>query len=538
MKRKLFSTIMSIAMAFMAAPAFAADDGPPPITADEIKKANEIYFNRCGGCHGTLRGGATGKPLLPKTTRQAGTEVLQAIIASGTPGGMPAWVDTGVLSDDEANLLARYIQQEPVAPPEMSMEEMKKTWKLIVPVEKRPTKPEHKRNWQNFFGVVLRDAGKVALIDGDTKEIVTTLDSGFAVHILRVSSTGRYIYSIGRDGMAKVYDIWAKNPETVAQVKVCTEARSIDTSKYKGFEDKLAVVGCYWPPHFVVLDGVTLEPKKVVSTRGYNYDDNAYNKEPRVAAIVSSHYTPEWVMNIKETGFIWLVDYSDIVNLKITMIEAERFLHDGGWDAHHRYFMAAANKRDTMVVIDTKARKKVAQFKVGTIPHPGRGANWIDPTYGPVTGTVHIGEAKISVWGSDPEKHPKNAWKVLYTIDMSKQDIGIEGGGQLFIKSHPKSNHVWVDLTFNTNEKTSRTQCVYKKSDLLAKPTCFEIGDRGRAVHQEYNKDGTEVWVSLWHKDGAVVVYDDKTLKEKHRITGLETPTGKFNVYNTMNDVY
>ncbi|MBI4445051.1 MAG: hypothetical protein HY645_04005, partial [Acidobacteria bacterium] len=41
-------------------------------------------------------------------------------------------------------------------------------------------------------------------------------------------------------------------------------------------------------------------------------------------------------------------------------------------------------------------------------------------------------------------------------------------------------------------------------------------------------------------KKGEVIVYDDKTLEEKTRITGdwVVTPTGKFNVYNTAHDVY
>jgi nitrite reductase (NO-forming)/hydroxylamine reductase len=36
------------------------------------------------------------------------------------------------------------------------------------------------------------------------------------------------------------------------------------------------------------------------------------------------------------------------------------------------------------------------------------------------------------------------------------------------------------------------------------------------------------------------VIVDDKTLQLKHVIRGDEivTPTGKFNVYNTRNDVY
>jgi len=63
-------------------------------------------------------------------------------------------------------------------------------------------------------------------------------------------------------------------------------------------------------------------------------------------------------------------------------------------------------------------------------------------------------------------------------------------------------------------------------------------------VHFEYNRDGTEVWVSLWGdaskpgETGEIVIYDDATLEEKARIENLVTPTGKFNVYNTVNDIY
>ena len=63
-------------------------------------------------------------------------------------------------------------------------------------------------------------------------------------------------------------------------------------------------------------------------------------------------------------------------------------------------------------------------------------------------------------------------------------------------------------------------------------------------MHFEYNKAGDEVWVSVWGKmgeagkTGEIVVYDDKTLEEKARIKDLVTPTGKFNVYNTVQDLY
>ena len=66
------------------------------------------------------------------------------------------------------------------------------------------------------------------------------------------------------------------------------EARSVDTSKFKGYEDKLAIAGSYWPPQFVVMKGDTLEPLKIVATRGMTVGDQDYHPEPRVASIVAS----------------------------------------------------------------------------------------------------------------------------------------------------------------------------------------------------------------------------------------------------------
>lgn len=506
---------------------------PPPVSEEEFEIAKGIFFNRCAGCHGTLRKGATGPNLTKEKFKEKGydTATIKAFITNGTPGGMPTWGE--YLKPEEIDILARFLQHDAPLPPEMSISQMKESWNLIVPVAKRPKRPQHKRNWQNFFGIVLRDAGQVAIVDGDTKELLSVIDTGFAVHILRTSASGRYIYSIGRDGKATMIDLWMKKPAKVAEVKTCTEARSIDSSKYKGYEDKLAVVGCYWPPHIAIIDGQTLEPKKLVSSRSYTYDTYEYHPEPRVAAIISSHAAPEWILNIKETGYIWFVDYTDLDNLKLTQVEAERFLHDGGWDASKRYVMMAANMRDTVAVVDSKTKELVAKIKTGIKPHPGRGANWTDPKYGPVSATPHLGEPSITVWGSDPKGHAKNAWKVVRKIKTL-------GGGSLFIKTHPKSKHVWFDHPLNPDVATRQSVCVYDRTNPDADSKCWRVADHGRVVHFEYNQAGDEVWISVWDKKGEILIYDDKTLKLKKAIKGdwMVTPTGHFNVYNTMKDLY
>ncbi len=518
----------------------------PPLTEEEFAKAKKIYFDRCAGCHGVLRKGATGPSLEPENTLKKGTMALAAIIYAGTPRGMPDWGKSGVLTKEETELMAKFIQHEPPVPPEMSMEKMKEFWKVIIPPDQRPTKPEHNRNWENFFSVTLRDAGQVAIVDGDTYEVLNKVDTGYAVHISRMSKSGRYVYTIGRDGKVTLIDLWLEKPDKVAEVKVCYDARSVDTSKFEGFEDEYAIVGCYWPPHFVILDGKTLEPIKIVSTRSYTYDTEEYHPEPRVASIVASHLKPQWVVNVKETGQVWLVDYSDPNNPTIKMLEAERFLHDGGWamewDGTKRvgvspYFLVAANMRNKIVVVNTKDEKIEAIVETGTKPHPGRGANWVHPEYGPVWATGHLGSPLLSVIGVDPKNYPQYAWKVVAQVELP-------AAGNLFIKTHPKSKWIWVDFPLTNDPKMQRSVCVIDKNTLkVAK--CWEVADYGRAVHFEYNQDGTEVWVSVWGKadapegqQGEIVVYNDETLEEVTRIKNLVTPTGKFNVYNTRNDIY
>jgi nitrite reductase (NO-forming)/hydroxylamine reductase len=465
---------------------------PPPITPEEMEIAKQIFFNRCAGCHGVLRKGATGPSLLPENrTRLLGTEGIKVFITYGTPRGMPDWGRQGILSEKEIDILARFLQHDPPPPPELPMEQMKKSWKVYVEPEKRPKSPQHKRNWQNFFGVVLRDVGKVAIIDGDTKELVSIVETGFAVHILRSSASGRYFYSIGRDGKVTLIDLWMDPPQKVAEVQVCYDARSVDTSKHPKFKDKLAIVGCYWPPSFVILDGQTLEPLKIVSSSSYTYDTQEFLREARVASIVASHLYPEWILNIKETGQILLVDYSDIKNLKITMIEAERFLHDGGWDSTKTYFIVAANARNRLVVVDTKEKKLKAIVDVGKTPHPGRGANINHPKYGPIWCTGHLGDNTIQCIGVDPKKYPQYAFKVVV-----KAELPGEGGGNLFIKTHPKSQNLWVDRPLH-NQLKNKVYVLDKTTFKVKKE--IEIPYEGaRAVHLEYDKDGKEVWVSVW----------------------------------------
>ena len=526
-----------------------APEGVPAMSQAEFDEANTIYFERCAGCHGVLRKGATGKALTPDLTRELGYDYLKTFIEYGSPAGMPNWGTSGQLDERQIDLMTRYVLQDPASPPEWGMPEMKSSWQVVVPPEDRPTEKMNDWDLENLFSVTLRDAGQIALIDGGTYEIRKVLDTGYAVHISRMSASGRYLLVIGRDGKVDMIDLWMEDPAIVATIKIGAEARSVETSKMEGWEDKYAIAGAYWPPQYVIMDGQTLEPLKIVSTRGNIYDEQTYHPEPRVAAILSSHYRPEFLVNIKETGKIHLVDYTDLKNLKITEIEAERFLHDGGLDSTKRYFITAANARGKLVVIDTKDGELEAITDTGgETPHPGRGANFVHPTFGPVWATSHLGDDSVALIGTDPEGHADSAWKIVDSFPAL-------GGGSLFVKTYPGSNHLYVDATLNPEPSISGSVAVFKIDAMTgdgADPEIIELPitewagiseGQPRVVQGEFNKDGTEIWFSVWNgkdQESAIVVVDDKTLELKHVIKDprLVTPTGKFNVKNTQGDVY
>jgi len=329
----------------------------PPMTEAEFTRARQIYFERCAGCHGVLRKGATGKPLTPDITVGKGTDYLKVFIAYGSPAGMPNWLTSGDFDEKTVDLMARYIQHDPPVPPEWSLADAKGTWKVLIPPEARPKKKMNNYNIENIFSTTLRDAGEIALIDGDTKEIINIVKTGYAVHISRMSASGRYLFVIGRDAKINIIDLWMEKPDNVAEIKVGLEARSVDTSKFKGYEDKLAIAGTYWPPQYTIMDGSTLEPLRIVSTRGMVVGTQEYHPEPRVAAIVASHFKPEFIVNVKETGKTLLVDYSNLDSLRTVEIGSAQFLHDGGWDASKRYFLVAANNSNKIAIIDAKEQR-------------------------------------------------------------------------------------------------------------------------------------------------------------------------------------
>jgi len=536
----VLATILVGGMSAFGATAHAQEG--PTLDKEQFDRANLLYFQQCAGCHGVLRKGATGKNLEPENMLKLGQQRLERIISLGTEGGMNNF--DIMYSPEEIALLATYIQMTPPVPPELSLAQMKDSLKTHVEQTDYPTKPMHDRNWKNFFLVIERDHGSVSVIDGDKYELVARIPTGYAVHVLKTveknssiahpnpEEIGRFWYTMGRDGKMTKIDLW-QVPEKmlVAETQIAYDARDVAVSG----DGKYVIGGGYWPPHFVILDAASMEPLKVVSSRGINIDGE-YVNESRVAAIYDTPHAPSWIVNMKELGQSWQVDYTDIDNLRIEMIDNSKYLHDGFFDPTGRYFQIAANASDQMAIMDTKTRKLEAIIDTDLRPHPGPGANWIDPTCGPVGGTPHLGVGKMTAWGNDPAGNKEHAWKICYEVETD--------GPGLFIRTHPTSDYVWIDQTLHPEPEVQQSiRVIDKKTREIVKTIRLTDVPGQVAVHFEFSADGSEVWASVWNRgdslqpNGSMIIFDAKTLEEKGRVDGLYAPTGKFNVYNRTNHV-
>jgi nitrite reductase (NO-forming) / hydroxylamine reductase len=89
------------------------------------------------------------------------------------------------MSMDEIEVMARFLLNDPPAPAQISLEQILDTWIVHVAPEDRPDEPQHDLDWEDFFGVILRDMGQVAIVDGGSKELVSLVETGYAIHILR-----------------------------------------------------------------------------------------------------------------------------------------------------------------------------------------------------------------------------------------------------------------------------------------------------------------------------------------------------------------
>ena len=147
------------------------------------------------------------------------------------------------------------------------------------------------------------------------------------------------------------------------------------------------------------------------------------------------------------------------------------------------------------------------------MPHLSSGITWERDGH-TLLATPHLEKPEVSVIDL-------TTWKTIKRIPTQ--------GPGFFMRSHESSPYAWVDVFFGPNRDAMHV--IDKQTLEIARTLRPEPGRV--AAHVEFDRDGRYALVSIWENDGAIVVYDAKTLEEVKRLP-MRKPSGKYNVYNKI----
>ena len=485
---RLLSSAVAAALACLTVPAIAA--GPD---------VGELYKEHCSECHGLDRLGRQGPALLPQNLKRLRKKRALGVIAKGRPATqMPAFAET--LSKPEIAALTDLIFTPLAKRPVWGAKEIEATRNIAVEVDKYIKKPFYKADPLNLFVVVETGDHHVTILDGDTFEPIHRFKSRFALHGgPKFTPDGRYVFFGSRDGWITKFDLYTL--EILAEVRAGINMRNIAISP-----DGSSIAAANYLPHtLVVLSATDLAVEKIFEVNSEGGESS------RVSAVYQAPKRNSFIAALKDVPEIWEIRLERGAELR--RIKIDEPLDDFFFDQSYRHLLGSARDGKSAVVIDIDAGKPIKRIPLPGLPHLGSGITW-DHEGRRVMATPHLKEGKVSVIDLDD-------WSILKTIETK--------GPGFFMRSHENSAYAWTDVFFGPNKDVMHV--IDKRSLEIVKTLKPAPGKT--AAHVEFDRHGRHAIVSIWEKDGAIVVYDAATLEEVKRIP-MSKPSGKYNVWNKI----
>ena len=451
------------------------------------------YADLCAACHGEDRLGGTGPALIPETLGRL--RGIEAIIAEGRVSTqMIGYADQ--LSPDAIAALAAYIQTPLEQRPDWTAGDMVAS-REMNPDYRPADAPVFAADPMNITLVVETGDHHVSVLDGDTFEVLDRFATPFAVHGgPKFDPQGRFVYIMSRDGWVQKYDIWSL--AEVGRIRAALNSRNIAISP----DGEWLAVANYLPESLTILDA-DLNPADLIAVE-------AEGTPSRVSAVYQAPQRGSFVLALKDAAEIWEVTPPDHAIRRIPISEP---LDDFFFSPDYRQVIGANRTGDSGVVVDLDDGHEVARLPLPGMPHLGSGITW-ELEGRRVMATPHLGEGVLSVIDMAD-------WSLVKQIETS--------GPGFFLRGHATSPYIWADVFFGPHRDEMH---VIDKETLEIVRTLAPFPGQTFA-HSEFTRDGSHVLVSLWEDEGAVVVYDAKTLEEVERLP-MRKPSGKYNVWNKI----
>lgn len=493
--------------------------------AAEAPSATALYLRHCAACHHAERVGGTGPALLPENLKRLSRAQAATLIASGRPATqMPPFGDR--LSSDEIQALVGLIYTPLPAFPVWGMAQMQATHRIPNPPDTLPTKPVHTADPLNLFVVVELADHHATVLDGDRLVPIHRFKTRYALHGgPKFSPDGRFVYLASRDGWITRYDLYSL--QVVAEIRAGINTRNLAVSG----DGRFVMVANYLPNSLVVLDSEQLTPVAIIPV------ESETGERSRVSAVFSAPPRHSFIAALKDLTEVWEIPYSDkaapiyrgmvhdfrvdsgetpaidAAPFPVRRIKLDDYLDDFFFDSSYRHLIGAAREGASGQVVQLDVGRKIADIAIPGMPHLSSGITWAYQGT-TVLATPNLKEGVVTVVDLQD-------WRVIKRIPTL--------GPGFFMRSHEHSPYAWVDVFFGPHKDAVH---VIDKQRLEIIKTLRPAPGKTSA-HVEFTRDGRYALLSIWDPDGAVVVYDARTLEEVKRIA-MKKPSGKYNVYNKI----
>ncbi|PTX48274.1 cbb3-type cytochrome c oxidase subunit III [Gemmobacter caeni] len=503
------------AMAVLLGLAGPAQAGPDGAT---------IYADLCASCHAETRLGGTGPALIPESLGRLQGDRLQAVIAEGRAmTQMPAFRDT--LRPEEIAAVADYLSAPLAAPPVWDAAAIGATREMTTDYHAAPA-PVFTADPMNITLVVETGDSHISVLDGDSLAVLDRFETPFAVHGgPKFSPDGRYVFVMSRDGWVQKYDIWSLHE--VGRVRAGLNSRNIAMSA----DGKWLAVANYLPATLTILSTEDLSVARVIPVA------DRQGRPSRVSAVYQAPRRKTFLLALKDVPEIWEIattedggPYSEglvhsnengmeeAMGVERGLFARRRIavsapLDDFFFDPDYRNLIGANREGETGVVVNLDVGREIASLPLPGMPHLGSGISWMRDGRR-VMAVPHLNEGRISVIDMQD-------WHVVKVIETS--------GPGFFLRSHDGAPQIWADVF--TGPHKGEMHLIDKQALEVVKVLKPEPGKT--VAHTEFTRDGSKALVSVWEQEGAVIVYDSRTLQEITRLP-MRKPSGKYNVWNKI----
>ena len=480
----------------------------------------KLYLEHCSACHGMDRLGGIGPALLPENLKRLRPKAAVQVITKGRAATQMAGFE-GRLSAEQIAALAELIYQPLAAIPPWGMEQIAASRLIPNPLATLGDRPVFRvKDLLNLFIVVETGDHHATLLDGDTFEPVHRFKTRFALHGgPKYSPDGRFVYFGSRDGWVTKYDIY--NLKVVAEVRAGINMRNIAVSA----DGRYLIAANYLPHTLAIFDAAELKPIKLIEAKGLGTTS-------RVSGVYTAKPRESFVAALKDIAEVWEISYADdpppgfagwehsydekagdLVHpgaFPVKRITTPTFLDDFFFNQEYDLIFGASREGRGMV-LSLDVKRVIGELDLPGMPHLGSGISWKRDGR-TVMATPNLKEAVVSVIAME-------SFATIKRIETL--------GTGFFMRSHEESPYAWVDVFFGPHKDKVH---IIDKQSLEIVETLQPIPGK-TAAHVEFTRDGRYALLSIWEEDGALIVYDAKTLKEAKRLP-MSKPSGKYNVWN------